>query len=335
MNAPSISGQSATEAVAGRLAQPDLGRIVDLIAYPDPDAGGIAVANRDGAVVLTGPDEHPRLVRGRNPLACVDPMAFLPYTVEQATPSPSNAENAYPDPARRLMSFFADPDRSPDLVVVHTPGHYFPDEHGHRGEHGSLDVIQSRAPFLLSGAGVRPAGPIAGSARTVDVAPTLLHLAGVPARAHVDGAGQPLDGVARSDLAEPGARFVVGILSDGAHCSDLLHLAQSGELPHVKRLLDRGLALTGGAVAAFPSVTLCNHTCALTGLGPGRHGILGNVFYDRKLGQTVLANDETTWHRSADWLRPAVRTVFETLAAQHPGVFTACIDEPIDRGATY
>ena len=128
---------------------------------------------------------------------------------------------------------------------------------------------------------------------------------------------------------------MVGILWDGAHCSDLLHLAQNGELPHVKRLLDRGLALTGGAVAAFPSVTLCNHTCALTGLGPGRHGILGNVFYDRKLGQTVLANDETTWHRSADWLRPAVRTVFETLAAQRPGVFTACIDEPIDRGATY
>jgi predicted AlkP superfamily pyrophosphatase or phosphodiesterase len=103
----------------------------------------------------------------------------------------------------------------------------------------------------------------------------------------------------------------------------------------VARLLDRGLALTGGAVAEFPSVTLCNHTSLLTGVGPGRHGIIGNVFYDRRMGTRVLANDETTWHRSAQWLRPGVATVFETLTAYRPGAGTACINEAIDRGAGY
>ena len=62
--------------------------------------------------------------------------------------------------------------------------------------------------------------------------------------------------------------------------------------------------IEGGAIAEFPSVTLCNHTSALTGVGPGRHGVLANVFYDRVTGRRVVPNDATTWHRSAEWLRP-------------------------------
>jgi predicted AlkP superfamily pyrophosphatase or phosphodiesterase len=122
----------------------------------------------------------------------------------------------------------------------------------------------------------------------------------------------------------------VGILWDGAHCSDLLHLAEVGELPAVARLIERGLALRGGAVAQFPSITLTNHTSILTGVGPGRHGVMGNVYFDRATGEQVVPNDETTWHRSGEWLRESVRTVFELV----PG-FTACVDEAIDRGSDY
>ncbi|MEP6797683.1 MAG: alkaline phosphatase family protein, partial [Lapillicoccus sp.] len=287
------------------------------------------------------PGARHEVLDGVDPLPSEDAMAFLPYAAELADPSPRlSLDNAYPLAAERILSFFADPSRSPDVAVVHTPRHFFPDEGGHVGEHGSLDVIQSRAPLLLSGAGIRPLGLLDDHAQLVDVGPTLAFLAGVPEAGLRDAEGAPLDGRVLTAYLEEGVapQAVVGILWDGAHCSDLLHLAETGELPAVARLLERGVALRGGAVAQFPSITLTNHTSILTGLGPGRHGVLGNVFYDRESGERVVPNDATTWHRSAEWLRPAVRTVFEMVAdAVPPGAVprTASIDEAIDRGADY
>ncbi|GLY27871.1 alkaline phosphatase family protein [Kineosporia sp. NBRC 101731] len=311
--------------IAETLTRPDLAHIVDLVAYPEP-AGTVVVHGQRGVVRLYAGERH-EVLAGSDPLADTDPIAFLPYDRECANPSPPNVSNAYPEPARRLLSFFADTDRSPDLVVIHTPSHFFPDEGGHAGEHGSLDVIQSRAPFVLSGAGVPPAGPVRGHARMIDVAPTLLRLAGVD---DLEG----LEGQAIELADEVPSRRVVGLLWDGAPSSDLLTLAADGELPAVAELLADGIALTGGTVAEFPSVTLCNHTSALTGVGPGRHGILGNVFYDRARGERINANDESTWHRSAEWLRPGVRTVFERLDRARPGSRSVCVNEAVDRGAT-
>jgi len=114
--------------------------------------------------------------------------------------------------------------------------------------------------------------------------------------------------------------------------------AETGELPGVARLVERGVALRGGAVAQFPSVTLTNHTSILTGIGPGRHGVMGNVYYDRATGERVVPNDETTWHRSAEWLHPEARTVFEMVndhVAPRESPRTASVDEAIDRGADY
>jgi hypothetical protein len=333
----------ARDAAVRALTDPSLAGIVDLVAYPDGGPGRhtlapgatVVVANARGAVRLDAAGGHD-VLHGQDPVARTDPLAFLPYADEFADPSPDNTRNSYPDPGRRLLSLFADRARSPDVAVVHTPRHYFPEQGGHRGEHGSLDVVQSRAPLLVAGAGAARRGVVADHARIVDVAPTLLRAAGVDAERHVDASCAPLDGRARADLVAHGeGRWVVGVLWDGAHCSDLLHLAAAGELPAVARLLEHGTALAGGAVAEFPSITLCNHTSALTGVGPGRHGVLGNVFFDRSTGMRVVPNDETTWHRSAQWLRPGVATVFETLAAVRPGVMTACVDEAVERGATY
>jgi predicted AlkP superfamily pyrophosphatase or phosphodiesterase len=128
------------------------------------------------------------------------------------------------------------------------------------------------------------------------------------------------------------AKHVVGLLWDGAPCGEVIALAGSGELPAVTRLLSRGCALRGGAIAEFPSVTLVNHTSALTGVGPGRHGIVNNAFFDRMSGEQVVPNSPTSWHRAMDWLRPGVRTVFERLPA---GARSACVNDPVDRGATY
>jgi phosphonoacetate hydrolase len=319
------------------LTAPDLAEIVDLVAWPDGD-GGVMVANASGTALLKL-GEPDLVVAGGNPVADQNPMAFLPYDDELADPSPPNVRNAYPYAAERLLSFFADADRSPDLVVIHTPRHYFPEAGGHRGEHGSLDVVQSRAPLLVSGAGVHASGIVGGHARLRDVGPTLAWLCGVEPDPEsgrlIDAAGVAVDGVVLDGLVSRDARWVVGVLWDGAHCGDLLELTANGELPAVARLLDDGCALRGGAVAEFPSVTLTNHTSILTGVGPGRHGVLGNLFYDRQEQRTVNTNDATTWHRTADWLRPGVATMFEQVREAHPGALTACINEPVDRGAGY
>jgi hypothetical protein len=328
------------EAVVTALTAPDLSAVVDLVVWVDE---GIAhAANHLGMVRLHEDGSH-EVLAGIDPVASEDPMAFLPYETEIAAAGPRvSTDNAYPYAARRILSLFADADRSPDVAVVHTPRHWFVDEGGHVGEHGSLDVVQSRAPLVMSGPGVAHLGFVDDHARLVDVAPTLAVLSGVPEADLVDGDGEPLDGRALTAYLAPlpagQRRRVVGILWDGAHCGDLLHLAEVGELPGVARLVAHGLALRGGAVAEFPSVTLTNHTSILTGVGPGRHGVLGNVYYDRALDEQVVPNNAETWHRSAEWLRPGVRTVFEMVndhVAQGDSPRTASIDEAIDRGADY
>jgi phosphonoacetate hydrolase len=302
------------------LLDPALAEIVDLVAWRE--GADLIVANSTGRACAGAGGEF-EVVDGRHPIPSQDPLHGVPLAAALDDPSPPNARNSYPDAFRRLTSAFADPCRSPDLHVIHTPRHHWPERGGHLGEHGSLDAGQSRAPLVISGAGVREHGILPRAARVIDVGPTLAHAAGVS----FDG----VEGTALTDLVDPGAELVLGILWDGANSNDLLALAASGELPNVARLIGRGLALAGGAIAEFPSVTLVNHTSALTGVGPGRHGIIGNVFYDRETATRHLANDSSTWHQACELLRPGVSTIWEAAA----GIRTACINEPIDRGADY
>ncbi len=305
------------------LLDPALAEVVDLVAWRD--GRDIVVANAFGRASAPadafGADFA--VIDGRQPIPAQDPLHGVALDGALVDPSPPNARNSYPDAVRRLASAFADPTRSPDLHVIHTPRHHWPERGGHLGEHGSLDAGQSRAPLLLSGAGVQARGFVTRSARVIDVGPTLAHAAGA---SFPDVDGSPL-----TDLVSPGADLVLGLLWDGANSNDLLHLATSGALPNVARLLQRGCALAGGAIAEFPSVTLVNHTSALCGVGPGRHGIVHNVFYDRETKARHLANDSSTWHHACDLLRPGVTTIWEACSA----IRTACVNEPIDRGAGY
>jgi hypothetical protein len=285
------------------LLDPALAHVVDLVCWLEK--GLVHVADSAGHVALAA-DGATTLLAGRNPVADQDPFG----------------DTSYPFAAVRLHSLFSEA-RAPDLAVVHTGAHCWTERGGHLGEHGSLNGLQSRAPLLLSGQGVLARGVVDAVARTVDVAATLAHLAG----GSVDGMeGRPVDHVV------PGATHVVGLLWDGAPSAELLALAGDGRLPHVARLLARGCAYRGGAIAEFPSVTLVNHTCALTGVGPGTHGIVNNAYFDRVTGEQVVANSSATWHRASDWLRPGVRTVFDRLPV---GTRSACVNEPIDSGATY
>jgi predicted AlkP superfamily pyrophosphatase or phosphodiesterase len=343
---PAVAARAAArERLSDVLTSTSLAHVVDLVAWPEADPGSVPtsqavvhVANVHGHARLT--PNGPQVLAGRNPVLEQDPRAFLPYQREVADPAPPNSRNAYPLAWRRLSAVFGRGDRSPDLVIVHTPRHFFPEQGGHVGEHGSLDVIQSRAPLLLSGPGVARGGVLPGWARVVDVAPTLAVLAGVDVEHLQDGAGRPLDGRVLTELladapdAPDAPRRVVGILWDGAHCGELLAMAQAGSLPGVARLLEAGVALDGGAVAEFPSVTLANHTSLLTGVGVDRHGILGNVYVERATGRTVVTNTGSAWHQAADWTDPRASTVWEMLARGVPGAVGVCVNEPTDRGAT-
>jgi phosphonoacetate hydrolase len=307
------------------LCDPSLAHIVDLVAYTDGDS--IVVANSDGAARLSRIDRDApaQVLSGRDPVGFQDPLAFSTLAEELADPSPPNERNSYPWAAERLASLFA-ARAAPDIAIVHTGRHFWPERGGHLGEHGSLSVVQSRAPLLLSGAGVTARGMVPAAARVVDIAPTLAWLSGSPL-----GSLGDMDGQALVDLLVPRADSpVIGLLWDGCNSNSLYSLAATGELPAVARLLARGCALTGGAVAEFPSVTLVNHTCALTGVGPGRHGIVNNEYYDRSVAAQRLTNDARTWHRWAEWLAPGVHTVFERVDGM-----TACVNEPADSGASY
>lgn len=277
------------------LTAPPLADLVDLVAWRDSDL--VHVAADRGHSTLSRAGVH-TVIGGADPVADQDPFSA----------------GGYPFAAARLHSLFDEP-RAPDLAVVHRGAHYWPERGGHLGEHGSLSAVQSRAPLLLSGAGVSRRGLVDGVARVVDVGATLCHLAG----GSVEGMeGRPLE------LAVPTGGRVVGLLWDGVPCA-----AVRG-LPNVQRLLDRGCALRGGAVAEFPSVTLVNHTSALTGLGPGRHGIVNNAYFDRETGEQVIANSSATWHGAVGLLRSGVETVFQRI----PGT-TACVNDPVDLGADY
>src|SRR5262245_28309978 len=134
--APSPEQRAAhRERAVAALCAPDLAPIVDLVVWVEQDVA--YAANHLGRVRWNGAGGR-EVLAGADPIGSEDPMAFLPYEREVADPSPAHSTgNAYPYPAARLRSFFADAERSPDLAIVHTPRHRFLDEGGHVGEHGS------------------------------------------------------------------------------------------------------------------------------------------------------------------------------------------------------
>lgn len=320
-------------------------RLDDAIAVLTSDACDpiveMVLCARDGAVEAHAPDgsvrftaDGPVQVRGRNPLGRQDPGAMSPLQAERAAPRLSRTQNHYPFAYDNIAHLFDDP-RAPDLAVVHTPSHNWEAIGGHRGEHGSCDLIQSRAPLIVAGRGIKRLGSVPDAARMIDIAPTLAHLAG--------GARRP-DGMllARQHgrvlerILDPSDRpsRVVAFLCDGTNANVLYAMARAGEAPNTARLMDEGTVFEHGLIASFPTVTLANHTTALTGVHPGAHGVLHNAYYEHATGRQVNTNSPATWHLARNEISRDVETVFEALARSDAG-FTASVNEPCDRGAAY
>jgi hypothetical protein len=313
-----------------------LAPIVDVVlSSPAPDRyeaatseGKVRFSRHDGVYTIDA-------VEGDDPFADQSVERLAGLDAELADPHPPRARNSYPDAHEQVAQLFDHP-AAPDLCVVHSAAHNWEDAGGHRGEHGSLGIVQARAPFVLAGAGVRADGVVPRAARLVDVAPTMCALLGVPP--HDDGdhlEGQ--DGTARTDVLDGATHpdHVVVFLLDGANSNVLHALAAHGEAPHLAALIARGTSFGYGAMASLPTITLANHTTILTGRHPGHHGILHNAWYDRRTGEQIITNSQATWPWSMDHCLPGVASIHHAVHRTWPDAFTASVNEPCDLGADY
>ena len=198
-----------------------------------------------------------------NPLADQSTDRFAPLADERANPFPDRTTNAYPFAYEQVAQLFDSP-VAPDLIAIHTAAHNWEDEGGHRGEHGSIDVVQARAPFILAGAGVARRGLVPESCRLVDVAPTVLALLGRRARARASASTARR----RDDalLARQDGEAQLAMLDAGGRPPrprDRLPLRRGqrqralrrggpGRGPNVARLMAMGTTMGHGAMSSLP-----------------------------------------------------------------------------------
>ncbi|MEI2698711.1 MAG: alkaline phosphatase family protein [Microthrixaceae bacterium] len=329
-----------------RAIEDDLADRVEMVLRPLGDDTYRAAAV-DGSVMFRRFVDGERhrfetlLVQGRDPLAVGDAGLLVGLEAERDAGFVPRAHNSYPHAYESIAQFF-DAEHAPDLLLTHTAAHA---AEGLLGQHGSLGVVQSRAPFIAAGAGIRGSGSIPVSARVVDIAPTVAALLGVDPHPNPIGPtgtrrpggllarqdGDPIDDALTGDLAE----HVLVVLLDGCN-ANLLHDAMtSREAPNIAALVSGGLELRHGAHASLPTATLANHTTALTGAHPGHSGVLHNTWRDRRTGTTpdLLAFDQMFW--SKDHVSDRVETLFEALQRSRPASFSSATFEFCDRGATW
>jgi phosphonoacetate hydrolase len=333
-----------TEAIRDKalavLVDPELSPIVDMVLwrrggdeYEAASAEGRVVFRRNGG---NGGGFATVETEGRDPFATQSPSHLAGIDAELADPHPARSDNSYPFACEQTAQLFDHPS-SPDLCVVHSAAHNWEDQGGHRGEHGSLGVLQARAPFVIAGKGVRNDGMVSRAARLVDVAPTIARLLGVTPRSdHTYFSGQ--DGEARTDVidetSEP-PRHIVGFLLDGTNPNVLYAMAASGAAPSIARLIEMGTAYEWGAIAGMPTVTLANHTSIITGRYPGHHGILHNAWWDRQRREQVITNSQATWPWSMQHLVDGVETLHHAIHRTWPDACTVSVNEPCDVDADY
>lgn len=108
----------------------------------------------------------------------------------------------------------------------------------------------------------------------------------------------------------------------------------------LRRLLDRGAVFTQARYQHFPSVTAVGHATYLTGALPAVSGIIGNDWWDRSLGRTVVAVSDPAEKivggegEGASPRRMLVSTVGDELKIARPGSKVVGLSMK-DRGAIF
>jgi predicted AlkP superfamily pyrophosphatase or phosphodiesterase len=98
-------------------------------------------------------------------------------------------------------------------------------------------------------------------------------------------------------------------------------------MPAVKSLAAQGVRVKR-METSFPTVTWTNHTTLVTGVHPGRHGVLANEYYDRKERKKVPLIPDPIFNKDEIVKTP---TIYD--AAKAAGLTTAAVIWPASRGA--
>ncbi|OAI40956.1 hypothetical protein AYO38_00820 [bacterium SCGC AG-212-C10] len=309
-----------------------------------------------------GYEYHAIETAGENPIAAQDPFALSTLTAELAAAgNPADIQHAYIEPSaltypyayERISQMFDHPD-GPDIYV--NPRSY---AFGRQpGQHGAVDVVQSRSPLIFSGPGVKRAATVEAESRQIDIAPTIAKLMRFPL---IDGKdvtgrtssergvapdvylqrqdGRAVDAVLDPSTGEPERVYL--LLLDGQSHTELFHRIESepGSIPNLRRLVVRGTALRHGSITNLPSITWPSHNAIGTGCWSGHHGIVNPSYYLRDLRETISPQGQQ--FDTARCLSPNVETLFEAFHRVHgewdgmTGAFTASIIEPHTRGADH
>ena len=263
-----------------------------------------------------------------NPIANQDP--FIVSTIDEELDAAARSGNRTDDPNRawfephvlshpyayeRIAQLFDSP-RAPDLIV--SPKAY---AYGIQpGQHGALDVVQSRAPLVFSGPGVRR-GLFKLDARQVDIAPTIARMMGFPKIAGLDASGspaevylkrqdgKPLEEIIDDNAARPTSVYL--FLLDGLSHSELRHQLDNnpGAIPNLAGLVERGAMLSHGSIVNFPSITWPSHSTILTGAWCGHHDVVNPTFHLREHRETVPIQGNI--FETERFLNPGVETLYE------------------------
>ncbi|OGO50779.1 MAG: hypothetical protein A2148_03575 [Chloroflexi bacterium RBG_16_68_14] len=368
--------ESGNRAIYLLLTHPVVGPQTDFVAtYRDaalrePRGGAYEVWAQRGMVRFqrsygaTGEYEYQVVETvGQNPVESQDPRAVA--TIEEEleaarrsgnpTDDPNQAfiepeQLSYPLAYERIAQLFDSPN-APDLVV--NPKCY---AFGRQpGQHGALDVVQSRAPLAFSGPGVRP-GVSDDAVRHIDIAPTIARLMGFPQIEGRGATGRPSasvylrrqDGRPLEEIldlgadGEPRARpeRVYIVHMDGVSNSELhARLEDADAIPHLRRLIQRGHMFRYGSIVNFPSITWPSHNTIGTGCWGGHHDIVNPTYYLRETREVVTPQGQQ--FDTARFLGHEVETLYEAFHRVHGpwqgnrGAFTVAIHEPCTRGADH
>jgi hypothetical protein len=283
---------------------------------------------------------------GEDPLARLDPSLLTSIEEELAVSGAGEVERtffapeqlSYPFAHERIAQLFDSP-HAPDLVVsprAYTLGLQL-------GQHGALDVVQSRAPLAFAGPGVRP-GWHRAVARHVDIAPTICHAMGFPTVEGRDANGRPAktylqrqDGRVLSEILQPGEaspKRVYLMLLDGLSHTELRHrLAESdASIPNLRSVLEGAALFEYGSIVNFPSITWPSHSTLVTGAWCGHHDVINPAYYLR--AERELATPQGLIFETEHFLGDGVETLYEAFRRAR-GAFTAAINAPQGRGADH